>query len=204
MEMNDTTKSMHTLAYIHTINVAISYSTFENGAENIGDRNTSLLTRNKINILFYSVEFYNNSGYDGGNVAISYSTLDNGWNSSVTFKKCTFVKGYAEHYGGGLYMEAILRTNSTSLKYFSSSRTILTLVAVNFTNSTAKTVGAGFYLQVHENPFLSATASIHFSFCIFEGNLAYSECTRRNSCTCSQLPPTRICETPNPTVQYCF
>ena len=109
-----------------------------------------------------------------GNVAISYTTLDNGWNSSVTFNECTFVKGYAEHYGGGLYMEAILRTNSTSLKYFSSSRTILTLVAVNFTNNTAKTVGAGFYLQVHENPFLSATASIHFSFCIFKGNLAYS------------------------------
>ena len=37
-----------------------------------------------------------------------------------------------------------------------------------------KTVGAGFYLQVHENPFLSAAASIHFSFCIFKGNLAYS------------------------------
>ena len=79
----------------------------------------------------------------------------------MTFKKCTFVKGYAEHYGGGLYMEAILRTN-TSLKYFYSSRTILTLVAVNFINNTAKTVGAGFYLQVHENPFLSATASIHY------------------------------------------
>ena len=65
-----------------TINVAISYSTFENGAENIADRNTYaggvdiyLLTRNKINILFYKVEFFNNSGYDGGNVAISYTTL---------------------------------------------------------------------------------------------------------------------------------
>ena len=124
-----------------TINVAISYSTFENGAENIADRNTYaggvdiyLLTRNKINMLFYNVQFYNNSGYDGGNVAISYTTLDNGWNSSVTFNECTFVKGYAEHFGGGLYMEAILRTN-TSLKYFNSSRTILTLVAVNFTNN---------------------------------------------------------------------
>ena len=167
--------------------VTVSFSTFKNGywTENhrdggshengtyAGGVNIQLQTRNKINITFYKVNFSNNSGYDGGNFAISYTTLDNGWNSSVTFINCTVVNGSAGRYGGGIYMEAILKKYKSAISCNTSSeQLILKLINVHFEDNWSKTVGAGVYLQTHESPFLSVTANITFLLCTFVGNSA--------------------------------
>ena len=170
--------------YSHVSSISISDSIIENGAENCTDSNAYaggidiyFITRNRINMYFNNVTFHNNSGYDGGNVAVSYSTLGDGWNSTLTFTKCTISAGYAAHDGGGLYMEVIKKKKVSRLPALPvevPNSVILTVVETNFTSNYAKSEGAGLFLQIHEDQDLTITAELHFFSCEFANNIAKS------------------------------
>ena len=158
----------------HTL--LVSHSVIQGGRENpkdykayAGGIDIYLMTRRRVHIMFKPVTLENNSGYDGGNAAITYTTLQDGWNSSVTFISCNFSRGTAEHRGGGIFFEAMLK-NRQSLN---SSRNQLLLEVTDsvFTKNKAKTVGGGVYLQVHENQNLTALAEANFTNCNFTGNI---------------------------------
>ena len=102
---------------------------------------------------FTGVTLDNNYGYDGGNVAITYTTLDNGWNSSVTFKNCNFSNGSASHRGGAIFLEATIKIKVNS--FIIKEKLILEVIDSNFTHNTARAIGGGMYLQVHESQYLT-------------------------------------------------
>ena len=159
----------------NTHNVTISDSVISGGRENQRDRRAYsggidiyITTRRKIHLTFTGVILDNNYGYDGGNVAITYTTLDNGWNSSVTFKNCNFSNGSASDRGGAIFLEATMKrkVNSSIIK----EKLILEVIDSNFTHNTARAIGGGMYLQVHESQYLTVQSRIRFTNCNFTNN----------------------------------
>ena len=164
--------------------VLVSDSVIQGGRENpedyraySGGIDIYLMTRRTIHMEFTNVTLSSNSGFDGGNVAITYTTLDNSWNSCVTFNSCKFLNGQAAHRGGGIFLEAMLK--SMKSLYSPSKRQHLILEVTNsiFKRNLAKRVGGGMYLQVHENQNLTALAEAKFTNCNFSDNIVASPVT---------------------------
>ena len=164
--------------------VLVSDSVIQGGRENpedyraySGGIDIYLMTRRTIHMEFTNVTLSSNSGFDGCNVAITYTTLDNSWNSCVTFTSCKFLNGQAAHRGGGIFLEAMLK--SMKSLYSPSKRQHLILEVTNsvFKRNLAKRVGGGMYLQVHENQNLTALAEAKYTNCNFSDNIVASPIT---------------------------
>ena len=170
----------HTDDSNHT--VLVSDSVIQGGCENredykayAGGIDIYLMTRRKIHMEFTNVTLSSNSGFDGGNVAITYTTLDNSWNSCVTFNSCKFLNGEAAHRGGGIFLEAMLKSGKSLSS--PSTNQILEVTDSVFKRNRAKRVGGGMYLQVHENQNLTALAEAKFTDCYFSDNIVASPVT---------------------------
>ena len=163
---------------LHTCRVLVSNTSIEGGKENQSDERAYsggidiyFKTRSVINITFHYVTIHNNSGFDGGNVAVTYATVENSWQSSISFVSCTFSNGNSSHYGGGIFMEAILKNKVLFESKNGSNLNILVIRDTNFIQNKAKIAGAGMYLQLHESQHLSVVAALLFQSCNFVGNI---------------------------------
>ena len=124
-------------------------------------------TANDITIRLDSVYFSGNIGRHGGNVAVSYTTTKNGtWPSSITFVNCQFLNGSAE-MGGGVFM---VLSGKIEGSVYNQNYTVLKISKSQIADNTARKVGAGVYVQLHEDPQLSTLAMVEFSECVFDNN----------------------------------
>lgn len=163
-------------------NVTIEHTIITGGSENSTDNRSYaggldvyLDTKNIIKIVLYNVFFYDNSGYDGGNIALTYTTHDSWWKSSITISSCVISGGKAANYGGGLYMEAI-QAKGTPYKdtTLNSPPILLEILNTKFSNNIANHSGGGIYLQIHESQNLTSKAKITIVSCNFTNNTVNS------------------------------
>ena len=128
-------------------------------------------TTNDIEILLHTVNISSNVGGHGGNVALIYITKTNAWPSTVTFVNCQFLNGSAD-MGGGIFVMLIgsIRSRNTSNLSLSRSYSIIKIYKAQIAGNTAKKVGAGAYIQLHEDYDLSSVAVVEFNACVFDNN----------------------------------
>ena len=156
-----------------SISLTISHSSFKNGrscpatncsgAYGAGLHVFFKTTSNvRIRILVDHANFSGNVGKHGGNTAVVYE--DGAWSSSIVFVDCYFLNGRAD-VGGGIYITMV--SNNATLQ--------ATFVTINVTrchisNNVAEVVGAGAYLQLHENHLMRSVVAIIFDHCLFDNN----------------------------------
>ena len=130
-------------------------------------------TTNKIHIMLKNVTMSGNSGYNGGNAAIDYIAYGNCWLSTITIENCSFLNSSARGFGAGLYTALIADyNNKTTSDHCPSSSTTHVLYVSNsfFEGNNASKVGAGTYIQLHENKNFNGTALVKFTDCHFKNN----------------------------------
>ena len=169
---------------IQPCNLVISHSQFLNGnSTNTFEEYTYasgvdilLNTNNSVQVTLQNVTMHgNNGGRDGGNLAVTIATHINEWKSSVTVHNCT-LSGGAARLGGGIYISLIANITRHIERNFNNSESVLVLSVSNttFQNNTAEIVGAGAYIQLHEDSALSTVALIEVSYCTFHNNTILS------------------------------
>ena len=171
----------------HSSNLTVINTTILNG-ENIayvashkpysGGLDIYLDTTDEIQIFLKNVTLAGNKGYDGGNAAITYLAQNNSWPSSITIHNCSFHNGIARSLGGGLYV-ALIAANSGGSSNHSSSIVVLSVTDSWFCSNVAHIVGAGVYIQLHENSSFSSVALMSFTDCHFNSNSILSLTDRR-------------------------
>ena len=131
-----------------------------------------LQTTNAIHIILRNISMSGNSGYNGGNVALDYIAFGNSWLSTITVQNCTFMNGFARGFGAGLYAAFIAIYNSTCSHHnsLSHSKPVFTVTDSHFESNTAQKVGAGAYIQLHENNKFKMVAELLFKDCTFKQN----------------------------------
>jgi hypothetical protein len=138
-------------------------------------------TMHHINILVDTVHFSDNVGKHGGNVALAYEAVHGTWQSTVKFVNCYFLNGTAE-LGGGIYITMGAYSDDSLIPKFSipglqchplnSSQNYLP-VHISYShiaNNTASEVGAGVYIQLHEDVNFQSVAKIEFKWCVLDNN----------------------------------
>ena len=130
-----------------------------------------LKTTDFVDIYFENVWFENNTGEEGGNVALLYrATQPNAWFGSVTFSHCHFMGGLAR-FGGGLYISM----GADGLENVSSIETnggaVVRVVDSEILGNSADLVGAGLYLQFHENAELQTVSTVFIESTVFDNNV---------------------------------
>ena len=169
---------------IQLCNLVISHSHFLNGnSTNTFEEYTYasgvdilLDTNNSVQVTLQNVTMHgNNGGHDGGNLAVTIATHINEWQSSVTVHNCT-LSGGAAKVGGGIYISLIANISHHKEHNFNNSESVQVLSVSNttFQNNTADIVGAGAYIQLHEDSALSTVALIEVSYCMFRNNTILS------------------------------
>ena len=135
-----------------------------------GGTHMYLKTGDVVDIYFQNVWFVNNTGEEGGNVALLYrATQPNAWYSSVTFSHCHFIGGLAR-FGGGLYISMaadVHRTISTEI----NRGAVVKVTNSEICSNSADLVGAGLYLQFHENEALETVSTITIEETVFDSNV---------------------------------
>ena len=130
-----------------------------------------LKTTNAIQILLENMTLSGNTGYNGGNVALDYITVGDSWPSNITIRNCKFLNASARGFGAGLYTAFIALYSSTySGGHISKSTEVLRVIDSKFENNEALNVGAGTYIQLHENQHFNTVANISFTNCYFKNN----------------------------------
>ena len=139
-----------------------------------------LKTTNSIQILMENIIISENSGYNGGNAAIDYIAVGNSWLSTITIQNCSFLHGTARGFGAGLYT-AFISEHSKRGDNTSHSTQVLDVKDSHFEDNCAHKVGAGTYIQLHENSAFGAVANVTFSNCHFRNNYIRSSSGRGGS-----------------------
>ena len=134
-----------------------------------------LKTTNKIHILLNNVTLSGNTGYNGGNAAVEYIAEVNTWLSTITIQNCKFLDGFARGFGAGLYTSLIAVQNKNFTGHNHSNHTqVLSVTDSIFENNKARKVGAGMYIQLHENSSFRGVAIMSFTGCQFRNNYIHS------------------------------
>ena len=124
----------------------------------------------RIHISLYNVSLTGNSADHGGNMAFTYVARQKVWYSSLTIEHCHFYNGRANYLGGGLYIYLSMMPTAVS-SYSHNGGPVVKVTNSTFCSNSAEAVGAGVYIQLHENASLSVVANMLFRGCIFHGNV---------------------------------
>ena len=161
-----------------------------------------LKTTNAIQILLENMTLSENTGYNGGNVALEYLAVGDSWPSTITIQNCKFLNGYARGFGAGLYAAFIALYNSIYSDNTSKSTEVLRVIDSKFENNKALKVGAGTYIQLHENQHFNTVASISFINCYFRNNYINSKTDGRGGSAVNIINFRIPDYIPHPLVQY--
>ena len=175
---------------VENTSLIVAHTDITNGRNNFGYGGGMKLYvldgSNDIDILLDSVRFSENVGKHGGNVALIYHTVTGAWLSTIRFVNCHFLEGSAR-LGGGIYVTMGVNSEDPLVSHGQAAdnqtKSSVSHVVVNISNSfiannNAGIVGAGVYIQLHEDVNFQTMATVEFSKCVFDNSNHISDHSR--------------------------
>ena len=181
---NACVNSSFTISHTRVTN-GCNYATTFNHAYG-GGLHIYIKTTNAIKIFIDTVYFSGNVGEHGGNVAVNYATTNGAWSSIVTFSNCHFLYGLAK-LGGGIFIVLSGDLKNTSNSSSEYTATIISIRESVIAKNTANEVGAGVYIQLHEDTELSLATAVEFNECVFDNNSNSDETLSRGGAAINLL-----------------